>query len=259
MDECVKYDMPETLRRQLAGRAEISCLYCSNLPDTTEHVMPAAFGYFKNSPMLPDHLCSDCKVSPPMDAAFAFHPHEREWVERLVQQVWPTVTISAGTLLSNVIERPLLKFQVTDRYHRAFAKLGFHYFLSQFSSFSGREEMFASIRQFIVEDSDNAESRVNSFITERTTPLLSPIAKGLTPPDDWRAHVIAAEVRPGACVAHVQMFITREWKSPIRTIVLAKSKAFTSHEAAGHLFLYHPVDKQDGYAGEAKALSIMPI
>ena len=44
-------------------------------------------------------------------------------------------------LLSNVIERPLLKFQVTDRYHRAFAKLGFHYFLSQFSRFTGREDV----------------------------------------------------------------------------------------------------------------------
>jgi hypothetical protein len=55
------------------------------------------------------------------------------------------------------------------------------------------------------------------------------------------------------------MFITCDWKSPIRTIVLARSEAFTSLEAAGHLFLYHSDEKQDGYAGEAKALPVMPI
>jgi len=55
------------------------------------------------------------------------------------------------------------------------------------------------------------------------------------------------------------MFITCDWKSPIRTIVLARSEAFTSLEAAGHLFLYHSHEKQDGYAGEAKALPVMPI
>jgi hypothetical protein len=161
--------------------------------------------------------------------------------------------------LSNVIERPVLKFQVTERYHRAFAKLGFHYFLSQFSRFTGHEEMFANIRQFIAEDFGDSEGRVSNFITERTTPLLSTIANGLTPPDGWRAHVIAAEIRPGVCVAHLQMFITCDWKAPIRTIVLAKSDAFTSLEAAGHLFLYHSDDKQDGYAGDAKALPVMPI
>jgi len=117
---------------------------------------------------------------------------------------------------------PCAQFQVTERYHRAFAKLGFHYFLSQFSRFTGREEMFTNIRQFIAEEVDDSPGRVSSFITERRTPLLRTIANGLTPPDGWRAHVIAAEIRPGGCVAHVQMFITCDWMSPIRTIVLAR-------------------------------------
>jgi len=56
----MKYEMPETLRRQLDGKAKLSCLYCSNPADSTEHVLPAAFGYFRNAPMLPDRLCSNC-------------------------------------------------------------------------------------------------------------------------------------------------------------------------------------------------------
>jgi hypothetical protein len=364
----MKYDMPERLRRQLDGTVKRSCLYCSNAVGSTEHVLPAAFGYFRNAPMLPDRLCSNCnnnrlgvldeqlarcgvegffrkyygvvgrkehdsvnpfmrgsaggkrieartfdpvagrevsveigrgqatqlcaisfiekesrkvlhdiplnpkmtpeelraaydrcKITTPCDVALASHPHEREWIDPLIQQAWPNVTFSEGTLMSNVIERPVLKFQVTERYHRAFAKLGFHYFLSQFPHFTGREACFVDIRQFIAEDIDDSQDRAISFITERKIPLLNTIANGLTPPDGWRAHVIAAEIRPGGCVAHVQMFITCDWKSPIRTIVLARSEAFTSLEAAGHLFLYHSDEKHDGYAGEAKVLRVMPI
>lgn len=88
-----------------------------------------------------------CEAIAPFKSALAYYPHEREWIERLLLEVWPTVTLPAeGTVFGNVIERPLLKFQVTDRYQRAFAKIGFHYFLSQFSRFSGQEDIFASIR-----------------------------------------------------------------------------------------------------------------
>jgi hypothetical protein len=54
------------------------------------------------------------------------------------------------------------------------------------------------------------------------------------------------------------MFVICDWNSPIRTIILAKPESFTTHEAAGHLFLYHLNRTEDGYAGEATALSVMP-
>jgi len=201
-----------------------------------------------------------CGVIAPFKSALAYHPHEREWIDRLLLEVWPAVILpTEGTVLGNIIERPLLKFQVTDRYHRAFAKMGFHYFLSQFSQFNGREELFAGIRQFIVEDTDDSQSRASDFILQREAPLLSPFAMGLTPPNGWRAHVLGAEIRPGVCVAHVQMFVTCDWNSPIRTVILAKSESFTTHEAAGHLFLYHLNGAEDGYAGEAKPLSVIAI
>jgi len=103
--------------------------------------------------------------------------------------------------------------------------------------------MFADIRQFIAEDIDDSQGRASSFSTERRpTPQYN--CERPNAPDGWRAHVIAAEIRPGGCVAHVQMFITCDWKSPIRTIVLARSEAFTSLEAAGHLFLYHSDERR---------------
>lgn len=362
--------MPESLSRQLTRNSELSCLYCSNSADTTEHVMPAAFGSFKNSPTLPDRLCSDCNnkrlglldqqlarcgpegflrtyygirgrkghdaVNPfmrgsaggkrveatsfdplagrevaveigsngrgtqlcamtiienqsgkhhhiplhegmtaaqlrdafdkchaiqPIDAAFAYHPDELVWIKPLFEEVWPTVTFPTdqGKAFSKVIERPVIKFQVTDRYHRAFAKIGFHYFLSQFSEFSGRENFFAGIRRFIAEDGDRGENRASQFIVERTTPLLSTVARGLVPPTGWKAHVLGAEIRPDRFIAHVQMFLTCDWPSPIRTIVLAKPATRYTHQAAGHLFLYNASDSSDGEAGEAKPLSVQVI
>ena len=360
--------MPEVLGQQLAARAQPGCLYCSNPADTTEHVLPAAFGYFKNSPTLPNRLCSNCnnnklglldqqlarcgpegflrkyygikgrkdhdevnpfargsaggrriearafdrvagrevsveigsgqatqlcaisliekasrkvlydiplnpkmkpeelraaydrcKITTPCDVVLACHPHEREWIEPLIQQVWPDARFSESTLLSNVIERPVLKFQVTERYHRAFAKIGFHYFLSQFQQFSGREEVFAEIRQFIAEDRDGVENRASHFIVERKVPLLSPAALGLSPPDGWRSHVIGAEILPDGFLAHVQMFVTCDWQAPIRTIVLARTTSLNFRAVAGHLFLYDSDGSLEGYVGEAKMLPAMPI
>jgi hypothetical protein len=345
----------------------LNCLYCSNSAVSMEHVLPAAFGYFKGSPMLPSRLCADCnnrrlglldeqlarcgpegffrryygiegrkkhadvnlfarnsaggkrievttfdakvgrevcievnnglatqlcaisfiekttgkthhiplnpkmsaeqlrkafeqcQIAQPFEVALSLYPHEEEWVQQLLRQVWPAATLSPETPMSDVAERPVAKFQVTGRYHRAFAKIGFHYFLSQFPRFSGHQEMFANIRQFIAEDTNDSHSRVNDFISERKTPLLSAMASGLRPPKGWRAHVIAAEIQPGICFAHVQMFLTSEWTSPIRTILLARSATFTSHEAAGHVFKYHSDGMHDGFAGEAKVLPVKVI
>ena len=365
----MKYDIPESLKQRLGIKEEPHCLYCSAAPDTTEHVLPAAFGYFKNAPMLQDRLCPDCnnkrlglldqqlarcgmegffrryygilgrkdhdpvnpfvrgsaggkrieattfdkehgrevaieigsdgqgsqlcaltlieeesgkhhhiplhpamtadqlryafnqcKAIQPIKTALAFHPQELEWIKPLVHEVWPTVTFpSEGTPFGNVIERPLLKFQVTDRYHRAFAKVGFHYFLSQFPRFNGTEPMFDDIRQFILEDSDDTQNRASDFIVQRQMPLLTTAAMGLIPPNGWRAHVLAAEIRPDCCIAHVQMFLTCDWDSPIRTIILARPQSFGSHQAAGHLFLYHRDDTEDGFSGEATSLSVMTV
>jgi len=368
----VKYGMPEKLVRHLAGPANGSvCLYCTNLAETTEHVLPAAFGSFRNAPTLPHRLCSNCNhkrlgvldeqlarcgvegffrkyygikgrrghddVNPfmrgsaggkrieatsfdpvagrevaieigsngqgtqlcaislieettgktchiplhpgmtadqlrtafnrctivaPFRSALSFHPHELEWIERLIHEVWPAVTFQdERTVFSNVIERPLLKFQVTDRYHRAFAKIGFHYFLSQFPQFSGREQMFAAIRQFILEDEvkDESDGRASRFIVERTTPLLAPLVLGLVPPVGWRAHVIGAEVRPDRFIAHVQMFLSCDWSAPIRTIILAKPATPYTHQAAGHLFLYDSNGSTGNEVGEAKSLSVQIV
>jgi len=39
----------------------------------------------------------------------------------------------------------VVELQVTDRYYRAIAKIGFHYFLTQFPAFDGSAPCFSEI------------------------------------------------------------------------------------------------------------------
>ena len=77
--------------------------------------------------------------------------------------MWPEVTLSEGKLMSNIIERPVAKFVMGERYFRAIAKIGYHYFLTQFPTYSGQEEMFKPIREFVYHDTDKPIAHINLF------------------------------------------------------------------------------------------------
>ncbi len=55
-----------------------------------------------------------------------------------------------------------VSFSLTERYFRAVAKIGFHYFLSQFPQYTGQEMKFADIRRYILKGDQNVH-RVNSL------------------------------------------------------------------------------------------------
>jgi hypothetical protein len=64
----------------------------------------------------------------------------------------------------------VVDISVTDRYFRAVAKIGFHYFLTQFQEHTGNEQMFSEIRQFILEG--GGVDRANKFVRKREHALL---------------------------------------------------------------------------------------
>ena len=185
--------------------------------------------------------------------------HEQAWVQKLMKEVSPAVVFSEGKLMSHVIEQPTAMFVLGERYFRAFAKIGFHYFLTQFPMYSGHEEMFARIREFIYEDTKAPVRRVNEFISVRQHPLLLPMLNPDVRPDGWRAHVLAAEAQPGVCVAHIQMFLTEENPGLIYTVCLARDAAIAEHGAFAHLYRYYPDGKKGRFSGEAKPLPAMRI
>jgi hypothetical protein len=198
-------------------------------------------------------------IAKPFETRVSCYPHEQDWVQTLMKEVSPGVTFSEGKPLSTVIERPEATFVLGERYFRAFAKVGFHYFLTQFPVYTGHEEMFRRIREFIYEDTTEPIRRINDFISVRQHPLLAEMLNPNLRPDGWRAHILAAEAQPGVCAAHIQMFLTEESGGPIYTIVLARDTAISEHNAFAHAYRYYPGGKRGKFSGEAKPLPTIKV
>jgi len=70
-----------------------------------------------------------------------------------------------GSTHGPIIYGPLsIKFTVNDRYFRAIAKIGFHYFLTKFPRFRGDEACFTEIRNFIMNGCPIDE--IGKFVTQ---------------------------------------------------------------------------------------------
>jgi hypothetical protein len=347
------------------GVVERHCVYCSESPDSLEHPLPAAFGEFRDAPLLEDRICKQCNnrlglldeqltrcgpealfrrfygiqgrsthekvnifergsaggqrldlrardhalgidvlleiengtarqmrqivfvdksgkthhlpiragstpeqlraaytqlgvVQPCEDVRIFYGPEEKEWVERLIQAAWPSVTFGEGNRGSTMYQGAVGTVGLTNRYFRAVAKMGFHYFLTQFPEYSGDEPMFAEIRQFILEEGGGVD-RANAFIGKRQNALLNEMLTPGVRPDKWRAHVLCAEIRPGECLAYVQTFLTEDWPAPIYAVRLAHDAAIVDCRAAGHAYMYYgdgySDDRQEGnFSGDALRL-----
>jgi hypothetical protein len=169
------------------------------------------------------------------------------------------MVFSEPKLMSQIIETPEVRFQLGERYFRGIAKIGFHYFLSQFPQYSGHETMFAGIRSFISEETNEPVRRVNDFIQHRNHPLIFQMLDDAARPDGWKAHIIAAEIKPGLALAHVQMFLTQENPGLIYTVKLAEDLAFVDPAVAAHAYRYFPDGKEGAFSGEASALPAIRV
>ena len=84
-------------------------------------------------------------VQPCDDMRIFYGPDEKDWVEGLIQQAWPSVTFGEGKLGSTSYQGAIGTVTLTNRYFRAVAKIGFHYFLTQFPAFDGSAPCFSEI------------------------------------------------------------------------------------------------------------------
>jgi hypothetical protein len=193
-------------------------------------------------------------VVQPCDFHLLCDPDESVWVEQLIKDTSPQVTFGESALASTNYNGAVGSVVLTDRYFRAIAKIGFHYFLTQFPQYSGHEPVFSDIRQFILDDGKGVD-RANDFVGKRQHPLLGEMLNPAVRPAGWRAHVLCAEIRPGDCLAHVQMFVSEDWPAPTYTVRLASSTAIVDLSAAGHAYVYYEEGlKGNKYSGEALSL-----
>jgi hypothetical protein len=194
-------------------------------------------------------------VSQPRDVRLICDHQESEWLEPLFKAAFPTVSFGERALCaSNYENGAVVKLQLTDRYFRGIAKIGFHYFLTQFPTYSGSEPYFANIRSFITNEEGGAIDRINTFIGQRHNPLLGPMMCGARP-DGWRAHVLCAEIRE-ELLAHVQLFVCADYSSPVYTVHLGTNHHGAGVRATGHIYRYFDDGRRRKFSGDARALKV---
>jgi hypothetical protein len=206
----------------------------------------------------PEQLRAEYKTlgsSPPYREVRVFcDPKERVWVEPLLKDAWPQVWFGTDmTTAGNTLSGGEVKITLTNRYFRAVAKIGFHYFLSQFLNFTGHEPIFSDIRQFILDESAGVDV-ANKFVGERKIALIGNMLGG-SRPDGWFGHSLCADITSGECRAHVQLFISDDFKPRIYTVRLGTDTALQSLPGCGHCYCYYPTGRQGKLSGEAVSLT----
>jgi hypothetical protein len=341
----------------------VQCLYCENQGDSLEHVLPAAFGEFRDAPNLVGRICKSCNnsrlgvldeqltrsgpeaflrrfygvqgrtshpainpfyrgsaggkhlemlshdpklgfdvliecekgvfrqvrqlvfvektgstyhvpiregttpeellaavqelgVKEPCDTHVLYDPVTEEWVLELIKTLWPASTAAESTTLaSTVYDGAVGKIVVTNRYFRAVAKIGFHYFLAVHPKYTGHERMFSDVKRFIVRES-NSIDEVNAFVGTRGNALLGPMLNPDVRPNGWRAHILTADTTPTEHLSFVQTFVTEDWRSPVYVVRLAPNIEGAELQTTGHAFVYDSNGPEGRYSGDALPLEV---
>lgn len=197
------------------------------------------------------------KMKGELESRITYDPATEQWAPELIKKAWPSVSMSEGIVGATNFRGGIAKFQVTDRFYRAIAKIGFHYFLTQFPKYTGHEAIFSDIRNFIIEDSKElVPARVNQFIGVRPYPLAMPMSDPRIITNGWVGHLLCAEVREGVCLAHYEPFISPEGRLRARTIYLGRDDTVGESAIQAHLHRYYEHGKQGRFSGEA--LFVLP-
>ncbi len=139
---------------------------------------------------------------------------------------------------------------VDARYFRAIAKIGFHYFLQYSEYFSGREECFTPVKDFI----RNGKGNAKQFVSQHRGNLVSDLNYGLRP--KYYGHFIIGDFSNNMTTAYVQLFIGQDSNPPYYKVSLGKDCLHIQLEDTifGHFFSYYPPGNRSRYTGEIQQL-----
>jgi hypothetical protein len=188
------------------------------------------------------------KLVGPLAARLIYDPPTEPWAVDLFKQLWPDYELPPATAGATRFQGGIAQFQVTNRYFRAIAKTGFHYFLTQFPHYSGHECIFSDIRSFIIDDeAELVPARINRFIGVQKSPI-APRAPVL-------GHLLCAEIRDGACLAHFEPFITPGSRLRAFAVKLGIDPEVKVSAFRAHAHLYYAQGKAGNYHGDAFEVS----
>ena len=149
-----------------------------------------------------------------------------------------------------------IKCEFSDHYYRAYAKIAFHHFLNHTKrGYSGSEEIFAPLRNFIMDGGDKKQFFEGLRDRFRTPLGVMPDGR-LRTSARWH-HLLAIDESGTEIVVYAQLFVGPKGIRPAHMIRLAKnSKAILAPSFVwGHIFTYG--EEQLGqYAGKVEPLSI---
>lgn len=185
------------------------------------------------------------KLDAPLEVRLVYDPPTEQWAADLFKALWPNEELPKTTRGATGFKGGVVQFETTNRYYRAIAKIGFHYFLTQFPKFTGHEAMFDDVRHFIIDDTKEFRpDRINRFIGVHQYPI--------TPPSSgFIGHLLYAEVDRGQCLAHFEPFVTPSGRMEAFQVHLASDSTLQGSALHSHLYLYFGNGRAGRFSGDA--------
>jgi hypothetical protein len=240
---------------ELISDTEVRELRCIRLftEDGTEHLIRITDGM---TPALFRERFDALGIKQFEKALISASPNEREWVLSLFESFTFQSIDNWASPPEGVSYGPsTIKIQVTERYFRDIAKIGFHYFLTKATQFVGNESCFEEIRKFIIEPSSPEDC--NRFITRSDDATIWGLEQGARI-NSW-GHILSAEVDYYNLIARVHLFAGPMNRPLIYTVLLGKNPSsiiYRSNEA--DFFVYFPSKDRGTYIGEVVPLISVP-
>lgn len=178
-----------------------------------------------------------------------------DWVERLVREFSPQGVFTwngKGESGKRIHVKTLC--EVTDKYFRAIAKIGFHYFLKQFQDeFTGNEPYFNDIKNFIQNGGE-----WEPFVTQMDRQIISEFDQ------DRRlvnyGHILTATHDNYGIFSKAQFFVGLDHVPRVWVIKLANKKSSVIFfEGKANLFLYHDLSLRGQYDGIMDEIGSYPL
>jgi hypothetical protein len=144
-----------------------------------------------------------------------------------------------------------IKVTLNSRYFRDIAKIGFHYFLTRITEFTGAEPCFADIRAFIASECGIDECQ--RFVSSGAEQICLDIQRGHRL-KVW-GHMLDAQVDYLKLTAKVQLFVGPEFLPPVYTVRLGANPSRIDHpNAAADFFAYYPAEERNEFDGEVSSM-----
>ncbi len=134
-----------------------------------------------------------------------------------------------------------MKAEISEKYIRAIAKVGFHFFLKYFPNFSGLEPEFEDIKQFIYHGKANRQ-----VVRRMDEPFLRDLQQQGARLNKW-CHLLSAQSDEQGIESRLQFFAGPEVQPLVWSIVIS-TKPSKHVQSTGYAFVYFD-DVTDEFQG----------